>query len=274
MAEFARERRIFVPIDEIPDLVKNAFISAEDKNFYEHPGVDPIGIARAMVANLDVARGGRPAAGRLDHHPAGDEELPADLRPLHRAQDQGGDPRRAHRASAMSKDRILELYLNEIFLGQNAYGVAAAAQRYFGKTLEDLTVAEAAYLAALPKAPSDLHPVRQRDRAIERRNYVLREMRENGYIDRETMSAAQAEPLGDAAGRARPSRRSRAPAAELFHRGSAPAHDRRRSARRRSSPAASRCAPPSTPRFRRSARRRCARGWRAGTGSAAPGAAP
>jgi penicillin-binding protein 1A len=87
-------------------------------------------------------------------------------------------------SGALSKDLILELYLNDIFLGQNTYGVVAAAQRYFGKTLEELTPEDAAYLAALPKAPSSLHPVREHDKAVARRNYVLEEMAQNGHLDR------------------------------------------------------------------------------------------
>jgi penicillin-binding protein 1A len=195
LAEFARERRIFTPIDEVPDLVKSAFISAEDKNFYEHPGVDPIGIARAMLANIESLRSG---GGRLQGASTITQQV---MKNFLLSSDRSIERKikeailAVRMSETMSKERILELYLNEIFLGQNAYGVAAAAQRYFGKTLEDLTLAEAAYLAALPKAPSDLHPVRQRDRAIERRNYVLREMRENGYISETEMTAAQAEPL-------------------------------------------------------------------------------
>ncbi|MGF1660680.1 MAG: penicillin-binding protein 1A [Rubrimonas sp.] len=195
IAEFARERRIFTPIDEIPDLVKQAFISAEDKNFYSHPGVDVTGVARAMVANLQALRSG---GGRLQ----GASTITQQVMKNFLLSSDYSVERKIKEAilsirieQALSKDQILELYLNEIFLGQNAYGVAAAAQRYFGKTLEDLSLAEAAYLAALPKAPSDLHPVRQRDRAEGRRNYVLREMFENGRIDEAAMRAAQAEPL-------------------------------------------------------------------------------
>ena len=179
MDEFARERRIFTPIDEIPDQVKQAFISAEDKNFYEHHGFDPRGI---VAARLRCGGAGRAAARRLDDHPAGDEELPADRRPLRRAQDQGDHPRHAAREHAVARTRSSQLYLNEIFLGQNSYGVTAAAQIYFGKSLDELTLAETAYLAALPQAPSVLHPVREKARAIARRNYVLDQMAENGYV--------------------------------------------------------------------------------------------
>ncbi|PJA59800.1 MAG: penicillin-binding protein, partial [Rhodobacterales bacterium CG_4_9_14_3_um_filter_71_31] len=195
IAEFARERRIFAPIDEIPDLVKQAFISAEDKNFYSHPGIDATGVLRAVLANAQALRSGD---GRLQGASTITQQvmknflLTAD-RSLERKIKEAILSIRIEQA--LSKDRILELYLNEIFLGQNAYGVAAAAQRYFGATLEDLTLAQAAYLAALPKAPSDLHPVRQRDRAVERRNYVLRQMYENGVISEIDLAVARIEPL-------------------------------------------------------------------------------
>jgi penicillin-binding protein 1A len=195
MAEFAEERRMFAPIEEIPEVVKDAFISAEDKNFYHHPGIDALGILRAAVANVKSLRdggGGLQGASTITQQVMKNFLLTSD-RTIERKIKEAILSVRIEQA--LSKDQILELYLNEIFLGQNAYGVAAAAQRYFGKTLEDLTTAEAAYLAALPKAPSDLHPVRQRDRAEARRNYVLREMFENGYISETDMLSAQAEPL-------------------------------------------------------------------------------
>ena len=184
MDEFARERRIFTPIDEIPDLVKNAFISAEDKNFYTHLGFDAVGIAKAGVDYaMELARGGGARARGASTITqqvmknfllSGDRSAERKIKEIILA---------SRVESTLSKDEILELYLNEIFLGQNAYGVTEAAGKYFGKTLEELTPAEAAYLAALPKAPSTYHPVRQRERAIARRNFVLREMAENGYLD-------------------------------------------------------------------------------------------
>lgn len=178
MDEFAEERRIFTPIDEIPDLVKNAFISAEDKNFYSHRGYDPLGILKAA---FDAARGGRlRGASTITQQVMKNFLL-----------DGGRNAERkikeiilaSRLEGTLSKDKILELYLNEIFLGQNSYGVTAAAQTYFNKTLEELSPEEAAYLAVLPKAPSNYHPVRQVQRAIDRRNFVLKEMVENGYLD-------------------------------------------------------------------------------------------
>lgn len=195
IAEFARERRIFVPSDEIPDMVKQAFVAAEDRNFYRHAGIDLTGIARAALANLDALRRGSSElqGGSTITQQVMKNFLLTSDRSIERKIKEAILSIRIEQA--LSKDRILELYLNEIFLGQNAYGVAAAAQRYFGKTLEALTVAEAAYLAALPQAPSVLHPVRQRDRAIGRRNYVLRQMLENGFITPAQHAEAVAAPL-------------------------------------------------------------------------------
>jgi len=190
--EFAAERRLFVSADEIPDLIAHAFVSAEDRNFFEHGGYDPRAIAAAFVEAVQSR--GRDVRGAstitqqvmknflLD----GSRTIERKVREIILA---------ARIETALSKDRILELYLNEIFLGQNSYGVAAAAQTYFNANLEDLTLEQAAYLAALPQAPSSFHPVRDYDRAISRRNYVLREMYENGYISREEMERARERPL-------------------------------------------------------------------------------
>ena len=185
IAEFYREKRVFVPIDEVPLLVKNAFISAEDKNFYTHPGVDAVGIGKAITRFAMARAAGRPA--RL----SGASTITQQVMKNFLVGSDRSFERKIKEAilavrisSALSKDLILELYLNDIFLGQNTYGVVASAQRYFGKTLEELTPEDAAYLAALPKAPSDLHPVRQYDRAVIRRNYVLEEMAQNGHLSR------------------------------------------------------------------------------------------
>ncbi|MEM6972049.1 MAG: PBP1A family penicillin-binding protein [Pseudomonadota bacterium] len=196
IAEYATEQRVFIPIEEVPDLVKNAFISAEDKNFYEHPGVDVVGIAKAMarfVLNRVQGRETRVAGAStitqqvmknflLDN----DRNIERKIREMILASRIDG---------ALSKDQILELYLNEIFLGARAYGIVSAAQIYFDKRLDQLTAEEAAYLAALPQRPSALHPVRDYGEAIGRRNYVLREMAENGYLDEDAALAARALPL-------------------------------------------------------------------------------
>ncbi|MGB3407177.1 MAG: penicillin-binding protein 1A, partial [Jannaschia sp.] len=190
MDEFARERRLFAPAEDIPDLVKEAFISAEDKNFYLHAGYDPVGMVAAAV---DAARGGRlRGASTITQQVMKNFLLSSDRS----AERKVKEIILASRIEeTLGKEDILELYLNEIFLGQNSYGVAAAAQTYFNKVLADLTLEEAAYLAILPKAPSDYHPVRQMERAIERRNFVLREMFENGYITRAELEDSRAKPL-------------------------------------------------------------------------------
>ncbi len=194
IAEFARERRIFTPIDEVPEVVKNAFISAEDKNFYLHTGVDGFGVVKAMVDNVRRVQSGQ----RLRGASTITQQV---IKNFLLAEDSAVERKikefilSSRIEGALSKDQILELYLNEIFLGQNAYGVTAAARRYFGRTLEELRPQDAAYLAALPKAPSSYHPVRQRETAISRRNYVLEEMAQNGHLSREEAEAAKASPL-------------------------------------------------------------------------------
>jgi penicillin-binding protein 1A len=190
--EFATERRLFTPAEEIPDLVKQAFVSAEDQNFYTHPGYDIRGIAAAAVEAVRTRGRDIRGASTITQQVMKNFLLSAD-RTAERKIKEIILAVRIERA--MDKEKILELYLNEIFLGQNSYGVAAAAQTYFNKALADLTPAEAAYLAALAQRPGNLHPVRQHDDAVARRNYVLGRMHEDGYIDSATMQAARAEPL-------------------------------------------------------------------------------
>ncbi len=192
MAEFAQEKRVFVPIDAIPDLVKHAFISAEDQNFYEHEGVDLVAIARALVRNV-MNRGKRPeGASTITQQVAKNFLLTNEVKISRKIK----EAILAYRMEqAMSKDRLLELYLNEIFLGKRAYGVAAAAQEYFNKSLDELTVAEAAYLAALPKAPNNYNPERHYDKAVGRRNDIIRLMYRQGYITNDQAELARAMPL-------------------------------------------------------------------------------
>ncbi|WP_424926554.1 penicillin-binding protein 1A [Amaricoccus tamworthensis] len=211
MDEFARERRIFTPIDEIPDLVKQAFISAEDKNFYDHLGFDPRGIASAVV---EASRGGRlRGASTITQQVmknfllSGDRSGERKIKEIILA---------TRLEATLEKDQILELYLNEIFLGQNSYGVTAAAQEYFAKSLEELTLSEVAYLAALPKAPSSLHPVREKEDAIARRNYVISEMRQNGYVTAEQAEQARNDDLLTVQSGAFPSARSKMPPRDYF----------------------------------------------------------
>ncbi len=190
--EFAQERRLFAPIDEVPELLRAAFISAEDRNFYEHQGFDPMAMLSALrdavVSRGQNLRGASTITQQVMKNflLSGDRTGERKIREIILAW---------RVEQTLSKDQILELYLNEIFLGQNSYGVAAAAQTYFNKTLEDLSLEEMAFLAALPQAPSEYHPVRARERVTARRNWILGQMVENGYITAEEAAAAQARPL-------------------------------------------------------------------------------
>ncbi len=190
--EFAEERRLFAPAEQIPDLVKHAFISAEDKHFYQHKGYDARGIVAAAIEAIRSRGQNVRGASTITQQVmknfllSGDRTFERKIKELILA---------TRIEKTLSKERILELYLNEIFLGQNSYGVAAAAQSYFNKTLGELGPAEAAYLAALPKAPSNYHPVRDMERAVARRNFVLQEMYENGYLTKVEYEQASAAPL-------------------------------------------------------------------------------
>nr|WP_247738792.1 PBP1A family penicillin-binding protein [Shimia sp. R9_2] len=190
--EFAKERRLFVPAEEIPDLVKEAFISAEDKNFYHHSGYDARGIAAAAVEAVQSRGSNVRGASTITQQVMknflldGSRRIERKIKEIILA---------TRVEETLSKDQILELYLNEIFLGQNSYGVAAAAQTYFNKTLEQLAPHEAAYLASLPKSPSNRHPVRDQEVAIFWRNNTLREMAENGYITQAVYEAEKELPL-------------------------------------------------------------------------------
>lgn len=193
---FARERRVQLTFDELPPQLINAFISAEDRTFFTHPGVDIPGIVTAMITNLTSS--GRPVgASTITQQVAKNLLLTNEvtytrkIRELFLA-------RRIE--STLTKQQILELYLNQIFLGRNAYGVQAAARAYFNMDVDELTLAESAYLAVLPKAPSNYDPIRHGDRALERRNWVLGEMARNGHITAAQRDAAQREPLGTVRG--------------------------------------------------------------------------
>ncbi|NDV00449.1 penicillin-binding protein 1A [Pseudoroseicyclus tamaricis] len=190
--EFATERRIFVPAEEIPDTVKHAFVSAEDQNFYTHPGYDVRGMAAAFVDAIE-SRGRDIRGASTITQQVMKNFLLDGSRTAERKIKELILATRIERA--LDKEHILELYLNEIFLGQNSFGVAAAAQTYYNKPLSDLTPAEAAYLAALAQRPGTLHPVRDHDDAIARRNYVLGRMAEDGYITQDQLSEARPEPL-------------------------------------------------------------------------------
>ena len=194
LAEYAHERRVFVPMSAIPPMVRQAFVSAEDKNFYHHPGIDPLGIARAAYENFQaLGTNRRPqGASTITQQVAKNFFLTNEVS-LERKLEEAVLAFRMEQA--FEKDRILELYLNEIFLGRRSYGVAAAALTYFDKALEDLTLPEAAFLAALPKAPSTYDPDRAPEVALGRRNYVLGRMLDDGAITRAEHDAARATPI-------------------------------------------------------------------------------
>jgi penicillin-binding protein 1A len=194
VAEFARERRLFMPIEAMPQLVKDAFISAEDKSFYEHEGLDFKGIVRAQVSNVgNLIRGRRLEGGSTISQQVAKNFLLSSEQKIERKMKEWLVTRRIERA--FTKDHILELYLNEIYLGNRSYGVAAAALNYFDKPLNELTIEEAAYLAAIPKGPNNYHPVNNYERALDRRNWVINRLFEDGKITREQHDAATATPL-------------------------------------------------------------------------------
>ena len=191
MAEYARERRLYLPIQAIPDRVKAAFLSAEDKNFYNHPGIDITGLGRAA---LRYVTGGPTQGGSTITQQVAKNFLLTNEQTIDRKIKEAILSFRIEQA--YPKDRILELYLNEIYFGLGAYGIAGAALTYFDKSVNELTISEVAYLAALPKGPSNYHPYKHTDRAIERRNWVIDQMVDNGYVTREEGAKAKAEPLG------------------------------------------------------------------------------
>jgi len=192
---FARERRVELAYDEYPPLVINAFVSAEDKTFFSHGGLDYPGLIGAVFdytrksVTGGRAKGGSTITQQVAKYLLQDDEyaISRKIREMILA---------FRLEDTLSKQQILELYLNSIFLGRNAYGVQAASRAYFDKDVADLTLPEAAYLAVLPKAPSNYDPVRATEKALARRNYVLREMARNGYITEDQRAAAAATPLG------------------------------------------------------------------------------
>jgi penicillin-binding protein 1A len=194
LAEYANQRRLYLPIQAIPKLVTNAFVAAEDKNFYSHPGVDISGIARAAMLYVENYGSGR--------HPQGASTITQQVAKNFLLTNEVSFERKIKEAllalrieRTYSKEKILELYLNEIYLGFGAYGVAAASLLYFDKSVHELSIAEAAYLAALPKGPNNYNPFRRREEAIARRNYVIDRMVEDGYITAEAGDQAKKQPL-------------------------------------------------------------------------------
>ena len=190
--EFAKERRLFAPADEIPDMVKQALISAEDKNFYTHAGYDTRGMASAL-RDAVVSRGQNVRGASTITQQVMKNFL---LDGSRRAERKIKEIILAKRIEeTLTKDEILELYMNEIFLGQNSFGFAAASQTYFNKTMGELAPHEAAFLASMPKAPSQFHPVRRKERLKQRRDFVLKEMMENGYITDAVYQSEVQQPL-------------------------------------------------------------------------------
>jgi penicillin-binding protein 1A len=196
LAEYARERRLFQPIETIPATLINAFISAEDKDFYSHSGIAFDGVVRALRDNVMAKMDGNDAI------QGGGSTITQQVAKNFLLSSEQTWDRKIQEAilalrieSTFSKDKILELYVNEIFLGLNSYGVAAAALNYFDKALYQLTLSESAYIAALPKGPNNYHPFRRPKQAIERRNWVLDRMTENGYITQAEANQAKQDPL-------------------------------------------------------------------------------
>lgn len=196
LTEYATEQRIFVPLKEVPPNLINAFIAAEDKNFWTHSGIDIVGIFRAFITNIKnkVMGGGRRMVGAStitqqvakNFFLSSEQSITRKIKEIILA---------LKMERAFSKRHILTLYFNQIFLGFRSYGVAAAALNYFNKSLDELTLAECAFLAGLPKAPSTYNPITNKDKAIIRRNYVLDRMAEDGYITKEEAENAKQEDI-------------------------------------------------------------------------------
>jgi penicillin-binding protein 1A len=190
MGEFGEERRSFIPISDVPQQLKNAVIAAEDERFYEHPGIDYVGVLRAAWANL-VAGGRRQGASTITMQVARNFFLSSEKTLTRKLYEALLAFKIEH---SLTKEQILELYVNQIYLGQRAYGFAAASQTYYGKALGQLSLAELSMLAGLPKAPS-MNPVSNPQRARQRQQYVLRRMNELGYIDATQYDDALKAPL-------------------------------------------------------------------------------
>src|SRR3989475_4953958 len=191
IAQIGEQRRIPVGYDQIPDLVKHSFLAAEDERFFEHHGIDYFGVVRAVLIDLlsgDKSQG----ASTITMQAARNMFLNLDKTYRRKLQETFVTYRMEHE---FTKQEIFGLYLNVIFFGQRAYGVAAAAEAFFGKSLDKLDVAEAATIAGVPKAPSRYNPIVDPQLATGRRAYVLRRMRELGYIDAATAEAANREPM-------------------------------------------------------------------------------
>ena len=192
--EFSREYRVFIPIEDIPENVKLAFIAAEDKNFYTHYGVDLMGILRAAINNtVNIFTNKRPQGASTITQQVAKNFFFSDELALSRKIKEALLAIKIE--SALEKNRILELYLNQIYLGSGAYGVGAASNRYFSKNLHELSISDSAYLAALPKAPNNYHPVRNYEAALNRRNWVLARMLKNDFIKQDIYELEVQKPI-------------------------------------------------------------------------------
>ncbi len=194
IGEFSRERRIFVPYDQIPPRLSQAFLAAEDHNFFQHGGVDVQGVGRAMLRNvLNFIQGRRLEGGSTITQQVAKNVLLTSDATVGRKLKEAILARRLEQT--LDKPRILELYLNEIWLGYRSFGVGAAAYNYFGKSINDLSLAQMAYLATVPKGPDNYHPIRRKPAAIARRNYIIGQMADLGWVSRQEADAAMKEDL-------------------------------------------------------------------------------
>jgi penicillin-binding protein 1A len=190
MGEFGEERRNLTPIKEIPQIMKDAVLSIEDNRFYDHGGVDYVGILRAGIANIGRLKS--QGASTITMQVARNVYLSSEKTYTRKIYEILLTYKLEH---LLTKDQILEIYMNQIFLGNRAYGFASAAETYFGKPLKNITIAEAAMLAGLPKAPSAFNPIANPKRARSRQLYIIERMEENGYITAQQAAQAKAEPL-------------------------------------------------------------------------------
>jgi len=190
MGEFGEERRNLTPIQDIPKIMKDAVLSIEDNRFYDHGGVDYLGILRAGIANIGRLKS--QGASTITMQVARNVYLSSEKTYTRKIYEILLTYKLEH---LLTKDQILEIYMNQIFLGNRAYGFASAAETYFGKSLKEITIAEAAMLAGLPKAPSAFNPIANPKRARSRQLYIIERMEENGYISARQATQAKAEPL-------------------------------------------------------------------------------
>ena len=194
IAEYAIEKRLFIPYEAIPKKIINSFLSAEDKNFFKHPGIDAKGIVRATLTNIkNIVNDKRlEGASTITQQVAKNFLLTNEVSFRRKIK----EAILAFRIEkAYSKERILELYLNQIYLGEGTYGIAAASLEYFDKSVKELSYVEASLLAALPKAPSKYNPFKYPELAKIRRNLVLNNLNENGFINKNDLSSFKKEKI-------------------------------------------------------------------------------